>query len=152
LPPGDPAEGAPAPARRNVGPWALALFAYGLALLLPPSAPFAATALPALAGEALARRGLRRWPRIAVLVGALLVWGYVALLAIVVSLCGLGDEVSRACERTAPAATPMAWCFGSAAVVLTVLACAWPGRRALRYALWSTPALMVATFAVIATL
>jgi hypothetical protein len=35
-------------------------------------------------------------------------------------------------------------------VVLAALAIAWPRRRALRYALWSMPALMVATFAIIA--
>jgi hypothetical protein len=65
---------------------ATALLAYGLAVLLPPSAPFAALALPALVGEGLSRWGLRRRPRVAVLVGALLVWGYVALLAMVISL------------------------------------------------------------------
>jgi hypothetical protein len=46
----------------------------------------------------------------------------------------------------------LTWSFGSIAVVLAALACAWPGRRALRYGLWATPALMMATLAVIATL
>jgi hypothetical protein len=35
-------------------------------------------------------------------------------------------------------------------VALTALAIASPRRGALRYALWSTPALMIATFAIIA--
>ena len=86
------------------------------------------------------------------LIGGLAVWAYVAVLAVAVSLCGLGDEESRACERMVAAATPVTWCFGSLAVVLTVLACVWPGRRVLRYGLWATPALMAAAFAVIATL
>jgi hypothetical protein len=152
LPASGPVDGAPAPARRSVGVRALALFAFGLALLLPPSAPFAVALLPGIAGEGLSRSILRRWPRIAVLIGAVLIWGYVALLAIVVSLCGLGDEQSHACDRMAAAATPVAWCFGALAVMLTVLACVWPGRRALRYGLWATPASMAATFGVIATL
>jgi hypothetical protein len=51
-----PVDGAGAPFRRSAGAKALALFAYGVALLLPPSAPFAAAALPAVVGE-----GLSRW-------------------------------------------------------------------------------------------
>jgi hypothetical protein len=152
LPAPGPVGGAPAPARRSGAPWALALFAFGLALLLPPSAPFAGAALPAVVGEGLSRSILRPWPRVAVLVGGLLVWGYVALLAILVSLCGLGDEESQACERVVAVATELAWCFGTVAVVLTGLALAWPRRRVLRYALWATPAVMAATFVVIASL
>jgi hypothetical protein len=147
-----PVDGAPVPSHRTVGVRALALFAFGLALLLPPSAPFAAALLPGIAGEGLSRWGLRRWPRFAVLVGGLAVWAYVALLAVLVSLCGLGDEESRGCERIVAAATTVTWCFGITAVTLTALACIWPRRRAFRYGLWATPALMVATLAVIATL
>jgi hypothetical protein len=152
LPAHGPVDGVPPPARRSAGVRATALLACGLALVLPPSAPFAALALPALVGDGLRRWSLRRRPRVAVLLGALPVWGYVALLALLVPLCGLGDEAGRACERTASSATPVTWCFGSIAVVLAALACWWPGRRALRNGLCATPALMMATFAVIATL
>ena len=118
------------------------MLAFGLALLLPPSSPFAALALPALLGEWVARRR----PRLGVLVGALVAAAYVTVLALLVPLCGLGDEASRACDRMSAASTSVTWCAGSATVALTALAVAWPSSRALRYALWSTPALTVATF------
>jgi hypothetical protein len=121
------------------------LLAFGLALLLPPSSPFAALALPALLGEWVARRR----PRLGVLVGALLAGAYITVLALLVPLCGLGDEAGRACDRMSAASTSVTWCAGSATLALTVLAIAWPSPRALRYALWSTPALMVATFVAI---
>jgi hypothetical protein len=109
-------------------------------------------ALPAIVGEALLRRGLRAWPRVAVLIGALVAWLYVAWLAIFVPLCAAGEEVSRACDRMGEASVPVTWCFGSVTVALTALACAWPRRRELRYALWSTPTLMAVTYAVIGQL
>jgi hypothetical protein len=105
--------------------------------------------LPALVGEALLRKGLRGWPRGAVLAGALVAWLYVAWLAVFVPLCGAGDEVSHACDRMAEASPPVTWCFASITVALTALACAWPGRRELRYALWSTPGLMALTLAAV---
>jgi hypothetical protein len=112
---------------------------------VPPSSPFAALALPALLGEWLARHS----PRLGVLVGALVAWAYVTVLGLLVPLCGLGDEASRACDRVSGAATSVTWSIGTITVVLAALAIAWPRRRALRYALWSTPALMVATFLVV---
>jgi hypothetical protein len=108
--------------------------------------------LPAIVGEALLRKGLRGWPRVAVLTGALVAWLSVAWLAIFVPLCGVGDEVGHACDRMGEASVPVTWCFGAITVALTALACAWPRRRELRYALWSTPALMAVTFAVIGQL
>jgi hypothetical protein len=137
-------------AHRSVGVRATLLLAYGLALLLPPSSPYAAVALPGLAGEVLSRWGLRRRPRVAVLIGALLVWGYVALLTLLVSLCGLSDEAHGPCDPAA--AGPLALAFGSLAVVLAVIACALPVRRLPRYALWATPALMLVTVLLIGAL
>jgi hypothetical protein len=108
--------------------------------------------LPAIVGEALLRKGLREWPRGAVLAGALVAWLYVAWLAVLAPLCGVGDEVSRACDRMTEASVPVTWCFASVTVALTVLACAWPRRRELRYALWSTPGLMALTFVAVGQL
>jgi hypothetical protein len=85
-----------------------------------------------------------------VLAGALVAWAYVTVLALLVPLCGLSDSAGRGCERMSDAATSVTWSVGAITVALTALAIAWPRRRALRYALWSTPALMVVTFAVIA--
>jgi hypothetical protein len=152
LPAHRPVNDARVPLRRSAGIRAVLLFAYVLVLLLPPSSRFAACLLPAIVGEGLGRHGLRRWPRAAALIGGLLACGYVAVVALAVSLCGLGDEVSRACERTEAAAGTLAWCFGTAAVVLTAAACAFPRFRALRYALWATPAAMAVTLVGIATL
>jgi hypothetical protein len=118
----------------------------GLALLLPPSSPLAAAAVPALLGERLARRR----PRLGVLVGASVAWAYVTVLALLVPLCGLSDSAGRGCDRMSDAATSVTWAVGAITVALTALAIAWPDRRAVRYALWSMPALMVATFAIIA--
>jgi hypothetical protein len=87
-----------------------------------------------------------------VLAGGALACGYIAIFAIVASLCGLSDEAGKSCARVEGAATPLAWCFGSVAVALTVLGCAFPRRRALRYALWATPTPMAVTMLVIATL
>jgi hypothetical protein len=57
------------------------------------------------------------------------------------SLCGLGDEGDpHACDDS----TTVTWCFAGIALGLSALACAWP-RRALRYALWATPAAMLAS-------
>jgi hypothetical protein len=85
-----------------------------------------------------------------VLVGALLAWAYITVLALLVPLCGLSDSAGRGCNRVSDAATAVTWSVGAVTVALTALAVAWPRRRAPRYALWSTPALMVVTFAVIA--
>ncbi len=131
---------------RNAGLLGLGVLALGLALILPPTAPFAALALPGLIGEALRRR----WPRVAALVGGLLACAYIALVGLLVPLCGLGDEVSKACDRVGGAAPALAWWFGAAAVVLTAAACLWPRLRATRYALWATPAGLVATLVVVA--
>jgi hypothetical protein len=134
------------PDRNGNGLKAVALLAYGLALLLPPSSPFAALALPALLGERIARRRAR----LGVLVGALVAGAYITVLALLVPLCGLGDAAEPACDRMGDAAMSVTWWVATVTVVLAALATAWPRRRALRYALWSMPALMVATFAIIA--
>jgi hypothetical protein len=67
-----------------------------------------------------------------------------------VPLCGLSDSAGHGCDRMSDAATSVTWCVGTITVALTALAIAWPRRRELRYALWSMPAVMVATFAIIA--
>jgi hypothetical protein len=85
-----------------------------------------------------------------VLAGALVAWAYVTVLALLVPLCGLSDSAWRPCHRMSDAATSVTWCVAAITVALTALAIAWPRRGALRYALWSTPALMIATFAIIA--
>jgi hypothetical protein len=84
-----------------------------------------------------------------VLAGALVACAYVTVLALLVPLCGLSDEAGRACDRMSDAAASVTWWVGSITVALTALALAWPRRRALRYALWSTPALMLGTFVAI---
>jgi hypothetical protein len=84
-----------------------------------------------------------------VLVGALVAGTYITVLALLVPLCGLGDAAGPACDRMGDAAMSLTWCAGTVTVVLAALAIAWPRRRTLRYALWSMPALTVATFAII---
>jgi hypothetical protein len=117
----------------------LALLAVVAAILF---APLTATlGLPALLGEWLIRGALRRWPRIALLVGALVVWALVVVVAMFGALCGLGDDGNpHACDGVHRLTS---WFVGIAAA-LTALACAWP-RRTLRYALWATPTAMLAS-------
>jgi hypothetical protein len=126
--------------RSRPGLRALAVWAYGLLLLLPFTFPFAAVALPALVGEGLSSRWLRRWPRVAVLCGGLVACAVVALYALLVSVCGLGDQPNPVCDRLPDLLHP----FGAITLGLTALACAWPNGPA-RYALWATPAAMMAT-------
>jgi hypothetical protein len=84
-----------------------------------------------------------------VLVGALAAWAYVTVLTLLVPLCGLGDEASRACDHMADAATSVTWGVGTITLALMALAIRWPRSRALRYALWSMPTVMVATFGIV---
>ena len=120
-------------------PRPLALLAVVAAIF---AAPLTATlGLPALLGEWLIRQPLRRSPRLSVILGALAVWALVFVIAMFGALCGLGDEGNpHACDGVH---TLTSWFVGIAAA-LTALACAWP-RAALRYALWATPAAMLAS-------
>jgi hypothetical protein len=66
---------------------------------------------------------------------------FAPLIATLGALCGLGDDGNpHACDGVHRLTS---W-FVGVALALTALACAWP-RRTLRYALWATPTVMLAS-------
>jgi hypothetical protein len=105
-------------------------------------------AVPAAAGEGLSRWGLRRWPRIAVAVGALAALVLVVMLAGAVVLCGLADDPSEDCDRRAGAAPAFMLVGGLVVVALAAAALIRPSTVAFRWMLWSAPLAMFAALVI----